>query len=442
MTDDSAPFREGFDQMLATVAEPVWLTFRRRAEMDRFALLGFPTRRQEAWRFTDLEPLTAAAPLPRAAAGDDPPPSPASLGPWLLPVSTHRLVLANGHVAPSLSAGPPLPDGVWLASVAETLRRRPDLLEGAFGDEGGALAALNAALFTDGVVLALAPGVILETPVEIIHHTSAAGAHARLHIALGAGSRATVVETAMGPAGDEGAEGGPAGRVASWGNTVGVVTLGAGAVLTHLHVQAEGPAACHTATVRAVLADRARYDACALITGARLSRRDMAVILAGDEAEFRLHGAYLLDGDQEATLSVRADHLGLGCDTEEVVKGVLAGASHGVFLGTLAVAPGADGADARQVNRNLLLSPTARVDTKPELEILADDVKCAHGATVGSLDEAALFYLQARGIDPETARRMLVEAFAAEAIEAAGLPDALAELAHRHLRRWLDGRGS
>ncbi|MEE3624047.1 Fe-S cluster assembly protein SufD [Nitrospirillum sp. BR 11752] len=434
MTDDSAPFREGFDQMLATLVEPVWLTFRRRAEMDRFALLGFPTRRQEAWRFTDLEPLTTAAPLPRVAANDLP--SPASLAPWLLPAATHRLVLANGRVAPSLSAGPALPDGVWLASVAETLHQRPDLLEGAFGDEGGALAALNAALFTDGVVLALEPGVILETPVEVIHHTVTAGAHVRLHIALGAGSRATVVETAVGPDGEND------GGVASWGNTVGVVTLGADAVLTHLHIQAEGPAACHTAAVRAVLADRARYDACAVITGARLSRRDMAVVLAGDEAEFRLYGAYLLDGGQEATLSVRADHLGLGCRTDEVVKGVLAGASHGVFLGTLAVAPGADGTDARQVNRNLLLSPTARIDTKPELEILADDVKCAHGATVGSLDEAALFYLQARGIDPETARRMLVEAFAAEVLDAVGLPTALAELAHRHLRSWLDGRDS
>ncbi|MEC4591718.1 MULTISPECIES: Fe-S cluster assembly protein SufD [Nitrospirillum] len=431
MTDDSAPFRDAFDQVLATVAEPAWLTTRRRVAMDRFALLGFPTRRQEAWRFTDLEPLITAPPLPAPplpATGGGDGPAPASLAPWLLPVPTHRLVLVDGRFAPALSAGGALPTGVWLASAAETLRRRPDMLERAFGEGEEAFAALNAALFTDGVVLALEPGVALETPVEIIHHTTSA-AHARLHIALGAGAQATVVETAMGTGG-------------GWGNTVGVITLGAGATLTHLHIQAEDPAACHTAAVRAVLADQARYEACALITGGRLSRRDVAVTLAGDGAQFRLHGAYLLDGGQEATLSVRADHLGLGCRTEEVVKGVLAGASHGVFLGTVAVAPGADGTDARQLNRNLLLSPQARVDTKPELEILADDVKCSHGATVGSLDEASLFYLQARGIDPDTARRMLVEAFAIDAIDAAGLPDALAVLARRHLRRWLDGGAS
>ncbi|MEA1675940.1 Fe-S cluster assembly protein SufD [Nitrospirillum sp. BR 11163] len=436
MTDDSAPFRAAFDRLRATADEPVWLTTHRGRAMDRFALMGFPTRRQEAWRFTDLEPLTAAPPLP-AAAGDGDLPTPASLAPWLLPVATHRLVLVNGRFAPALSAGPVLPAGVWLASVAETLRQRPDLLDGAFrgraggGAEGGeeAFATLNAALFTDGVVLVLEPGTVLETPVEIIHHITSAAAHARLHIVLGAGARATVVETATG--------GG-----AGWANTVGVVTLDAGAVLTHLHIQAEDRAACHTAVMRAVLADRARYEACALITGGRLSRRDVAVTLAGDAAEFRLHCAYLLDGGQEATLSVRADHLGLGCRTEEVVKGVLAGASHGVFLGTVAVAPGADGTDARQLNRNLLLSPQARVDTKPELQILADDVKCSHGATVGSLDEASLFYLQARGIDPETARRMLVEAFAVDAIDAAGLSEPLADLARRHLRRWLDGGAS
>ncbi|MDE1147286.1 MAG: Fe-S cluster assembly protein SufD [Azospirillaceae bacterium] len=423
MTDDSAPFLDAFHQRLGEEG-PAWLAPRRQAGMDRFATLGFPTRRQEAWRFTDLTPLTDALP---SSAPSTVAPIAGDLASWLLDGPTHRVVLVDGRVASATTDG--LPAGAWLGSLADALRTRPDLADGIFDDGGGAFAALNAALFSDGVVLALDPGVVLERPVEIIHHASVdAASHVRLHLALGAGARATVVETA-------------AGGGAGWGNQVTTVALAAGAVLRHVHIQAEGPAARHTALVRAVLGDGARYDAFALITGGRLSRRDVEVTLAGDAAAFALHGAYLLRDAQEATLAVRADHHGRDCRTEQGVKGVLAGASHGVFLGTVAVRPGADGTDARQLNRNLLLSPTARIDTKPELEILADDVKCSHGATVGSLDEASLFYLQARGIDPETARRMLVAAFAGDVVDAAGLPGPVADLVHRHLQHWLHGEG-
>lgn len=429
ITDDSAPFQEAYRQLLAGADQPDWLRSQRQAGMERFTDLGFPTRRQEAWRFTDLEQLTAQ---PRLPSLDGAPPLRADLlEPWRLAGKTHRLVLVNGRFEPALSTIGTLPDGVWLAPLAETVLRRPDVAAMAFGADGTAFAFLNAALFTDGAVLVLAPGTVLEMPVEIIHYSTGdtlVSAHPRLRVMLADGARATLVETAAGDGN-------------GWTNAVIDVTLGADAELTHVHMQGEGADAAHTSLLTAELGSRARYRTFALITGASLSRRDMQVTLSGPGAVFTLHGAYLLDGGQEATLAVRADHKVPDCRTEEVVKGVLQGAAHGVFLGTVAVRPGADGTDARQLNRNLLLSPSTRVDTKPELEIFADDVKCSHGATVGSLDEAALFYLQARGIDPVTARSMLVAAFAAEMIDAAGLEGEVEALLRRHLARWLGGEG-
>jgi len=428
-TDDSAPFQEAYRQLLAGADQPDWLRSQRQAGMERFTALGFPTRRQEAWRFTDLDLLTAEPWRPNL---DDTPSLTADLlEPWRLPGEANRLVLVNGRFDPYLSAIGALPDGVWLAPLAETVLRRPDVAAMAFGADGNAFAFLNAALFTDGAMLVLAPGTVLETPVEIIHYSMGdthASAHPRLRVVLGAGARATLVETAVGDSN-------------GWTNAVIDVTLGADAELTHVHIQGEGADAAHTSLLTAELGSQARYRTFAFITGACLSRRDMQIALSGPGAAFSLHGAYLLTGGQEATLAVRADHKAPDCRTEQVVKGVLQGAAHGVFLGKVAVRPGADGTDARQLNRNLLLSPSARVDTKPELEIFADEVKCSHGATVGSLDEAALFYLQARGIDPVTARSMLVAAFAADVIDAAGLDGDVDALLRRHLAHWLGGEG-
>lgn len=428
-TDDSAPFQAAYQHRLAAADQPDWLRAQRQAGMDSFTALGFPSRRHEAWRFTDLDLLTSEPRPPDLS--DAPRLSADSLEPWALAGQSHRLVLVNGCFDPALSAIGNLPDGVWLAPLAETVQRRPDVAATAFGADGNAFAALNAALFADGAVLVLAPGTALELPVEIIHictGDASTSVHPRLRVMLGEGATATLVETATGDG-------------HGWTNAVIDLTLGAQAELTHVHVQGEGADAFHTTLLTATLGRRARYRSFAMITGACLSRRDMQVKLVGPEACFTLHGAYLLDGGQEATLAVRAVHDAPDCRTEEVVKGVLQGAAHGVFLGSVTVQPGADGTDARQLNRNLLLTPSARVDTKPELEIFADDVKCSHGATVGSLDEAALFYLQARGIDPVTARSMLVAAFAADVIDGAGLGGDVDALLRRHLARWLGGEG-
>jgi Fe-S cluster assembly protein SufD len=424
---ETAPYLEAFRATAGKGSEPRWLTTRRQTALARFAELGFPTRRDEAWRFNDLRALQRT-PFPPAPSGV--PMAADAIEDYRAPGATHRMVFVNGHFAPDLSDIGVLPDGVWLASTARTIAEHPELLQEGLDETdligGQAFASLNAALFADGIVLALAPGVVLEHPVEVIHLGQAAApqsVHLRNAVLLGRGSRATLIESF-------------AGQGVYWTNAVTLVQAGEGAVLHHVKLQDEGREAIHFAVVRARLDREARYDSFVLTLGGRLSRHDTLTAMMGDAATCALNGAYLLRGEQEATNATFVDHAAPGGSTQEVFKGVVDERAHGVFLGKIAVRPDAQKTDARQLNRNLLLSPRAAVDTKPELEILADDVKCSHGATVGDLDESAVFYLRTRGIPLVEARRMLIEAFAADALET--VEDAVLR-AHlgRHVQRWL-----
>lgn len=421
---ETKPYIEAF-RARPRVAEPAWLAAKREAALANFGEKGFPSRRQEAWRFTNLRPLERAAFLP--SEGDAAAPA---FDAYRLAGATHRLVFVNGRFAPTLSAIGTLPEGAWLASTERSLAVRPDALAAAIEetDTAGAqpFASLNAALFADGFVLMLEPGVALERPIEIVHWGEAATPaswHQRNLVVLGDESRAHIVESF-------------AGDGAYWANLVTTVHLGKGAVLQHAKLQDEARDALHFAVTRAHLGERARYESFMLTLGARLSREDIQPKLEGEGAAVGVNGAYLLRNDQEATTAIVVDHAAPGGTTRELWKGVVEDRAHGVFLGTIAVRPDAQKTDAQQTNKNLLLSPRANVDTKPELEILADDVKCAHGATVGDLDETALFYLRARGIPAAEARRMLIEAFAMDALETvadAAMRDYLAA----HLRGWL-----
>jgi Fe-S cluster assembly protein SufD len=410
-------------------AAPDPLRAEREAALARFGALGFPTRRQEAWRFTDLRPLERQSYPPASGAASE-----AAVAETLrLPGEAHRVVLVNGRFAADLSAIGALPDGAVIGSAAEVLATRPGLALLDRGDTEGAqpFAALNAAFFSDGVVVALAPGVVLDRPVEIIHLGAAeapASFHPRSRIELAPGSRARVIESFAG-----------SGRY--WTNAVLSIELGDGAALEHVRLQDEGAEAIHMALARVSLGAGARYDGFTLTLGGTLSRQDVQVALAGEGAKLGLSGVYLLRGAQEATTALVVDHQAPGCATRELFKGVVDDRAHGVFLGAIAVRPDAQKTDAHQLNKNLLLSRRATVDTKPALEILADDVKCSHGATVGDLDENALFYLRARGIAEAEARHMLIEAFAADALDA--VEDAVfrTHLAH-HLQRWLGLRES
>jgi Fe-S cluster assembly protein SufD len=420
---ETAPYLDAFRP---GAEEPAWLASTRAAALARFGALGWPSRREEAWRFTDLRPLQRAPYLP--ASGDAPAVDDA---PWRLGGLAFRLVFANGRFAPQLSDVANLPPGAWLASTAQTLVERPDLVETALEESDIAgrqpFASLNAAFFADGFVLALDPGVALDRPVEIIHLGQSTAPHSfqlRSAVLLGASSRARLSESFAG-SGDY------------WTNEVVAVRLAPDAALAHVRLQDEAPGAIHFAMTRAALDRGARYDGFTLTLGARLSRHDVQVRLDGTDAFCRLDGAYLLRRDQEATMATFVDHAAPGGTTRELFKGVVDDRAHGIFIGKIAVRPDAQRTDAHQLNRNLLLSPRAAIDTKPELEILADDVKCSHGATVGDLDEEAMFYLRSRGMKLEDARRLLIEGFATEALDRIEDRDLRDHLAG-HLRQWLD----
>lgn len=413
-------------------AEPSWLKDRRDGAMKRFAVIGLPTRKQEAWRFSDVERL-AAIPMPQSARRDGI--DAAELEALYLAEPAHRIVLVNGHYAPEHSSIGALPEGAMIVSTAEALLSSRDLVEAAFDASEltgrQPFASLNAALFADGFVLALEPGVELDRPVQIIHYATAPDAQAfylRNLISAGRGSKATIVETSTGTGG-------------GWTNAVTVADIGAGAELRHVRIQNEAADAIHLALTRATLAEAARYDSFVLTLGAKMSRQDIQVVAGGESASVAINGACLLRGDQEATFAPFVDHAAPGCQTKEVVKALIQDRAHAVFLGKMTVRPGADQTDAHQLNQNLLLSPEARVDTKPELEIHADEVKCSHGATVGDLDDSAMFYLQARGIREADARHMLMEAFAVGAIDAAELGEPLSALLRQQVRGWLEGAG-
>jgi len=388
-------------------AEPQWLAELRERSIQRFAVEGFPTRHDEEWRFNDLRPLTSRmfeqAPALAGAAA------------WERAGDGPLMVLANGFVTEGEAELP----GLGLEAIRNLLREPMPELEGLTS-----FAALNAALFADGFSIRVAPGQVLDAPVEILHWTEAGAAHTRNRILAGAGSTATIIESF-------------AGKGEYWTNAVTDIRVEAGAVLRHIKLQAEGADAVHLAVNRVEIEAGGRYESFVLVLGGQLSRHDVVATVTGAGAKCRVNGAYLLRGRQEATIATLIDHAAPGCETREVVKGVADEQSHGIFQGKFRVRREAQKTDAVQTNKNLLLSAEAQIDTKPELEILADDVKCSHGATVGDLDENALFYLRSRGIEEAEARAMLIRAFATDALDT--ISDEAARLyLDRHVTNWLD----
>jgi Fe-S cluster assembly protein SufD len=402
---EARPYLDAFAE---TASEPDWLGRARRLSLGQFARLGFPSRRSEGWRYLDLRPLEQHPMLPSVMG--QPMGVPAELA---LDGSAARIVLVDGRFAPELSRLG-LPDGVWLGSTRAAIVERPDLLRSFAADAGTEhpFASLNAAFFADGFVLDIAPAIVLHKPIEIVHLASGAGdasLHTRSLVVLGAGSRATIVETYAG-----------SGRY--WRNDVAAWRLGDGAALTRIALIEEGSDAVHLGEATATLGAGARLDAFALLLGGGTVRHEANVTLCGDGAACHIDGAFVVSGREEANIVTAIDHAAVGGTTAELIKGVAAGRGHGAFQGKIVVREGAQKTDARQTSRNLILGRRASIDTKPELEILADDVKCAHGASVGELDEAALFYLRARGIPTDEARRLLIEGFVREPIE--GIADA------------------
>lgn len=430
---EAQPYIDAFDRGAGAV-EPDWLVRDRRRGLSRFAELGFPSRKSESWRYLDLRPLEKQPLLPAYAARQ---PDEADLRERLtalsLPERARRLVLVDGRFAPGLSIMEPR-DGLWLGSMAEALRERPDLVRPVIEADADAVAhpfaALNTAFFADGFVLEVGRGVEIERPIEIVHLASgatAASLHTRSLVVLGAGSRANLLEIYAGPG---------ASAPAYWRNDIVALRLAEDAELTRAVLVEESAEALHLAQTDAILAPGARLAGFALLLRGRRLRHEASIAIDGEGAQCRFDAAYVATGSDETNIVTEIDHRAPGGHSSELIKGVAADRAHGAFQGRIIVREHAQKTDAHQLSRNLIIGERAVIDTKPELEIYADDVKCSHGASVGDLDEAALFYLRARGISAEEARRMLIDGFLREAVETV---EDLAIRTHllRHLARRL-----
>ena len=391
-----------------------WIGRLKAAAARDFAAQGLPTRKREAWKYTDLKPL-AEIPFRPAEAQDDADVRslPASLG--LGSPHGSRLVLVNGRYRPDLSfcdlseAGfsvTPLTTG---AGTGGALAQR--LLGRIATAADQPLVALNTAGMTEGLCLHVAAGVHLRRPIEIVSLGSTPREplawHGRTLIVLDDGARATVIER-QGDAGEA-----PAPALA---NAVTEIALGAGAQLCHYRLQALGAAAFHINSVAAALGSDAVYEAFTLTTGGRLARNETSVTLDAPGAQARLAGAYLVDGTEHLDTTTLVEHRAPRTTCREVFKGVVDGTAEAVFQGRIVVQREAQGTNADQLTKALLLSDGARVNQKPELEIYADDVKCSHGAAAGQIDREALFYLQSRGLPAAVAQRLLIEGFLGEAL--------------------------
>lgn len=369
-----------------------------------FAASGVPSSKLEEWRFTSLSTLAAT---PHAAAG----PATVAIDGWAL-ADSHRLVVVNGRVCEKLSSLDELPEGVTVTSLAASLGGGSDRAAFALGKgvdlEALPFAALNTASFVDGAFIHLARGVVVERPIHLLFVTSGGDAPIwcapRTLISADPTAQATIVEH----------------YVSADGETLTLpvteLQLAPGSVVKHIRLQEESRRARHIALQTVRLGRDSRLESVALNVGGALSRTDISAELGAPGAHASLDGLYLVEDSQHTDTHLRVRHAAPHCTSHELYKGILDGKSRAVFNGRIMVDEGAQKTDAIQSNRNLLLSQGALVNSNPQLEILADDVRCTHGSTVGRLDEEAVFYLRSRGIDRATAESLLTYAFAAEVV--------------------------
>ncbi len=414
--ETSQPFIAQYDRQRGALPgqDLPWLAGLRDKGIQRFGNLGLPTPRAETWKYTNLRPLHKVDFTP--AQVEEHPVS-IDRAPSLLPeeMGYHRLVFVEGHLRPHLCSLGNLPEGAELDSLSGMLARDPGFLEAHLGQIGQIgdqpLMALNDAMMSEGFVLRLKPGVVLHQPLEIVHMGGASpqalAYHPRHLIAMEEGAQATVIEHHSG-----------LGDSPYFANHATEIALGPDTLLRHYKLQAEGSQGFHVSTLHGRLDRSARYDSFTLSIGARLSRHEAAIRLEGEGADCHLNGAYLMRGEQHCDTTTLIEHIAPNTTCREIFKGVIDDKARAVFQGKLVVHRDAQHIAGHQLSKALLLSDQAEIDAKPELEIYADDVQCSHGATAGDLDHNALFYLRSRGIPEAQARKILIEAFLGEAINA------------------------
>lgn len=424
-----SPLAEARKRFLAHAAArgreggPAWLAALRADGAVAFADAGLPDTNLEEWRYTNVTPL---ARLPFE-------PAPAGAGPVREEVESisspvfacSAFVFVDGRFAPELSSPTALAHGVRVESLARVAREgggRPAVLGELADPKAHPFAALQAAMLEDGALVSVPDGAALPQPIHLVFVTTGGAGEARasfprVALAAGRGSRALVVQDHV-----------SLGAGPRFVDAVTEVHVGEGAALELVVLQRESPQTHHVGNVQARVERDARFASRTLTLGGAFVRNDLGALLAAPGAECDLDGLFLGTGTRLVDNHTLVDHASPNAVSRELYKGVLGGSSRGVFRGRVVVRPDAQKSDARQASANLLLSATAEVDAKPQLEIWADDVRCSHGATIGQLDPEALFYLRSRGLGEAAARDLLTRGFAAEVLQRIG-SEALAEAA-------------
>ena len=401
--------------METLVQAPAWVKERRERAAKRFAEVGFPTVRNEDWRFTNVAPIADAKfPLAQGVFKQ----APALINAVHVPGAV-RLTICNGEFVPALSELSTLPKGVKITGLRDGARDNADGLEQhlakTFEINSHPFAALNTSHLDDGVAIFVAKGAVIETPIHIVtltgSDTGAVASHPRVLVVAGQNSQVRIAQTFIGADG-----------AAYFTNSVAEVVVGEGGIVDYYTDQRESESAFHVANLQAHVSARGVFSSHAFLTGARIMRHDIGVALKGEGADCTMNGVYLADGDRLMDTHSSLDHAMPHCTSHELYKGILAGKARAVFNGRIIVRIDAQKTDAKQTNRALLLSDEATINSNPQLEIFADDVKCTHGAAVGQLDEEAMFYLMARGLTRIEARDMMLHAFAGEVLDGLKIP--------------------
>jgi Fe-S cluster assembly protein SufD len=407
------PFLKAFGR-LESASRPSWLLPFRKSGVACFAELGFPTLHDEDWRFTNVASI---ANLPFQLAREitvNGAESKILSESVFAKLSGNRLVFVNGFFSVKLSSLKEISGRVRVENLSAALAKDSAFIEKHLGKYAhtadNSFAALNQAFFTDGAFIFIPQNVEVAEPIQLIYISSAKQSgetsQPRNLIIAEANSKATIIESYLSTA-----------DVTYFTNAVTEIVAGENAAIEHVKLQDEAASAFHIATIAGEFGRASNVNVHSFALGAKLSRNNIRAKLAGEGLECILNGLYLTRGEQLADHHMIVEHAQPHCASHEYFNGILGDKSKGVFHGRIYVHPVAQKTDAKQTNKNLLLSDDATADTKPQLEIYADDVKCTHGATVGQLNDESIFYLRSRGLDTPTAKRMLIHAFAGEIVE-------------------------
>lgn len=415
MMQDTKSYLESFARFEKSSTQNgwAWLSPIRQAAIGRFSELGFPTTRDEDWRFTNVAPIARTSfqfsqdGYIELALQD--------LDPFVFPgLECSQIVFVNGRYSPELSYLSLLPNGVKIESLAQALTSDRSLIEphlAQYADyQEDAFSALNTAFMEDGAFVYIAKGTVLQEPIHILYISTATTdpfvTHPRNLIVMDKDSQATIVEDYASMGSD-----------VYFSNVVTEAVVGENSVLSYYFIERESEKAFNVSTLRVQQGRSSNVVTHSMLIGGALVRSNVHPVLAGEGGECIINGLFMSTGRQHMDNYMKVEHASPHCDSRQLYKGILDGKSRGVFHGRIIVHKDAQKTDAKQTNKNLLLSKEAQIDTKPQLEIYADDVKCTHGATIGQMDKEAIFYLRSRGIADESARALLLLAFAGENLQ-------------------------